>query len=75
MVRVDRRHMRDRLSSQFRRPPFTNPIKYKKRKKDAILEGSDVDRTLPILNPMPPNMETVPPKGYIQFIGSNKNIR
>ncbi|XP_052181137.1 uncharacterized protein LOC127794229 [Diospyros lotus] len=74
VVRVDRRPMRDRLPSQFRRPPFTDPTKYKRRKKDATLEGSDVDPMPPVLDPMPPDIETVPPEGYIEFIGSNENI-
>ncbi|XP_052179901.1 uncharacterized protein LOC127793158 [Diospyros lotus] len=74
VVRVDRRPMRDRLPSQFRRPPFTDPTKYKRRKKDAALEGSDVDSTPPVLDLIPPDIETVPPEGYIEFIGSNENI-
>jgi len=70
VVRVDKRPMRDRLPSQFRRPPFTDPTKHKKRKRSEVaLEGSDVD-------PTPPAIETVPPVGYIEFIGSNnENIR
>ena len=75
MVRVDRRPMRDRLSSQFRRPPFTDPTKHKKRKENAALEGSDVDPTPPVLDPMSSDMEIVPPEGYIKFIDSKENIR
>ena len=72
---VDKRPMRDRLLSQFHLPPFTDPTKYKKRKKDATLEWLDVDLTPPVLDLIPPNMETVPLEGYIEFIGSIKNIR
>ena len=70
MVRVDKRPMRDRFPSQFRRPLFIDPTKHKKRKKPEVaLEGSDVD-------PTPPAIEIVPPEGYIEFISSNnENIR
>ena len=76
MVRVDKRPIRDKMPSQFHRPPFIDPIKHKKRKKDATLEGLDVDPTPPVLDPMPLGMEIVPSEGYIEFIGSNnENIR